>query len=389
MPKAMFIPKSNKLFVVTLIPAIVAILQLAAVGQWGDRSFDNSGNSDWDRRWESNGGWLSSSSYNNRWNLGVAGTNTDVGFVVQSLESNSAAVRAGIQRGDLIVCVGHDRIGQVGNQIYNINEEIGRHADSAGRVQLLVQPRGNGLLRNVNVQLANRQTGLKGGLLVRGISLPLDSIVTIRLENVTRPNYQVRNGEYSFRLTSFNRTRIPFELNFDPAYISSRDTYRLQAFVTSRGRTIMIAERPPLVLTAGNPTTVDIPLRPTTYYDQVSGRPTQYTGQMIPVTDHRDQITQAYRQYLNRYPTNVELAAWQQSPEIDWSNGRLPIELLAAQEYYNLAGGNDQAWIDQVFTVVVGRRPSSSELNNWMRRFGEVRYSRTELLRQLTIQAKR
>lgn len=367
---------------------ILLLMTSVATGQWGDRSFENSGNADWERRWDSHGGWVNSGSYDRDWHLGVIGTNIDVGVVVQSLESNSPATQAGIRRGDIIVCVGHDRIGRVGNQIYDLDEEIDRHADSAGRVQLLVQPGGTGPLRNINVQLANRPSGLRGRLLIEGISLPTDATVTLRLENVTRPNYQVRNGEYTFRPSSYNRREIPFQLSFDPAYISQSDNYRLQAYVVSRGRTIMVAEQAPLVLTRGNPSVVDVRLRPTTYYDQTYGRPTQYTGTMIPVTDYRDEIIKAYREYLDRYPTNVELAAWQQSSEIDWGSGRLPIELLATQEYYNRAGGNDRAWIDRSFTAIVGRPPTSSELTNWLRRFGEVRYSRTELLRQLVMQAR-
>jgi hypothetical protein len=62
---------------------------------------------------------------------------------------------------------------------------------------------------------------------------------------------------------------------------------------------------------------------------------------------------------------------------------------MATQEYYDRTGANDFAWVQRVFTEVIGKTPSSVEMDLWMRRFAELRYSRSELLNQLKMQSQR
>ena len=140
--------------------------------------------------------------------------------MVRQVMRDSAAARAGVVPGDVIVCVAGDQVGRVGNQIYDLEEEVSRHATSRGRVSMLMMDRRLGRLRSVNVQLGTRVSGLKGTLsVVDGRRLPMDAVVTIRLENQSRPSFQVRNGETSFRLSSFGVGNVPFQLNYDTRYI--------------------------------------------------------------------------------------------------------------------------------------------------------------------------
>ena len=67
----------------------------------------------------------------------------------------------------------------------------------------------------------------------------------------------------------------------------------------------------------------------------------------------------------------------------------MPLELMAAQEYFDLAGNNNLVWLEKVFQEIVKKRPSQIELDQWMRRYADLRYSRTELLRQLNSQVRR
>ena len=351
---------------------------------WGDRSFDTSSDSNADRRWNGNG-FLGSTGSAPRWQLGVSTDNTDAGVVVRQVSPNSAAARAGIFTGDVIVCVAGDQVGRVGNQIYDLGEELRQHADSRGSVLLLVLDRRSGQLRPLTVQLENQRAGLNGTLAIRGGRLPNDAVVTVRLENESRPSYQVHNGESSFRVSNFGVGEIPFELRYDPRYISSGDTYMLRAFVTSAGRTIYSTLQPTYVLTKGNPSRVRL----------VLDSPTQYPGGgnfiqagYAPPNDYQREVAAIYERILRRMPSNMEIAAFYRTPNVAAAVQRLPLDLMATQEYFIRSGGDNLTWTRQVFNEIVGHAPTSTEIDRWMRRFGELRYSRTELLNQLNMQAR-
>ncbi|TWU10034.1 hypothetical protein Poly21_53670 [Allorhodopirellula heiligendammensis] len=85
----------------------------------------------------------------------------------------------------------------------------------------------------------------------------------------------------------------------------------------------------------------------------------------------------------------MEIAAWQAVPDPDFRLRRLPIELMATQEYFDRCGNNNVAWLERVFTEVIGHVPSAYEQEQWMARYAEVRYSRTEVLNQMSIVAGR
>ena len=74
----------------------------------------------------------------------------------------------------------------------------------------------------------------------------MDAVVTIRLENQSRPSFQVRNGETSFRLSSFGVGNVPFQLNYDTRYISNNDTYFLRGLYHV-GRTDNLSNSAPSV----------------------------------------------------------------------------------------------------------------------------------------------
>lgn len=364
-----------------LIPS--SLSPAANWANWDSQSpVTSSSSSDWGRQWNGDS-WLGSSGMNQGWRLGVTGDNTNTGVLVRQVNANSPAARAGILSGDLIVCVAGDQVGRVGNQVYDLGEELNHHTDSSGNVLMLVHSRRSGQLNPMQIRLDNQRGGISGTLQVRGGTLPQNSVVTVQLENVSRPFYVVRNGRYSFRLSSFNLGEIPFELNYDPNYISNNDTYRLRAYITDGGRTIYDTAQPPFVLTKGYPNTARIELRPMNYY---SGG--VQTAGYNPADSYTTQIESAYRQYLGRLPTSVELAAWYQTPDLGFRVQRLPMELMATQEFYDRMGGNDYAWLQRVFQEVAGKQPSSFEMDSWMRRFSELRYSRMELLNQLQAQSR-
>ncbi len=362
--------------------------QVHAQQTWGDRSFDTSSYSNVDRRWETVAA-PGSSGYNRAWQLGVTADNTDTGVIIRDVTPNSAAARAGLFPGDIIVNVAGDQVGRVGNQIYDLGEEINKHTDVNGRVLMLVLDRRRGQLSPINVQLDSQTGGLGGTIIIRGGQLPSDATVTVRLENESRPSYVVRNGEYSFRLANFGVGEIQFEVNYDPRYISPNDTYVVRAFITSGGQTLYTTERPQYVLTKGNPNTAQLVLIPANVYTGTGAG----TGGIVqagyaPASYYQQQIDAAYRRYLGRLPSATELAALDRLPDTGAQVQRLPLDLMATEEFFIRSGGTNQMWVRQVFSEIVGHPPSATETDLWLRRLAELRYSRTEMLNQLSLQAR-
>jgi uncharacterized lipoprotein YbaY len=334
--------------------------------------------------WGSPAGGLGTTGTAKKWRLGVDGTNTDVGVMVNQVTANSPAARSAIKPRDMIVTVAGDQVGRVGGKVFELSEELNHHADSRGLIELLVQDSQTMQLRTVRVQLEDQPAGLSGVLTVTEGTLPTDAVVTVKLENITRPHYVVRNGEYSFRPPIYSGGRIPFTLNYDPAYVLATDTYRVRAQITSGGRTIFDTRQPQLVLTQGNPNTVTLALTPAAYIN-VSGsnNGTVLTAGYVNYDAISQRVTADYERYLGRPPSAMELAAWHQVPDIELRLQRLPLELMASQEYFDMVGNNNVVWIRKVFGEVIGRTPTALELDQWMRRFADVRYSRMEVLNQM------
>lgn len=384
----------NGLLTITLAISFAACLNPARVsGQavgpvrelWQDDSGYLTTSSNLGSGWGDNR-WLGSAGNAREWDLGIEGTNTTTGVLVTQVRPNSTAARAGINPQDMVVNVAGTQVGRVGGRIFDLTEQLNRNASSGGSVDLLVYDARSMRLRSSRIQLDNRQGGLTGTLIVSDGRLPRDAVVTLQLENITRPHYTVRNGEYSFRLPTYSNGTIPFSLNFDPAYILPSDTYRLRAFVTSAGRTIYDTREPQYVLTRGNPSTVRIRLTPSAYL--AVGGQGDYSGGVItagyPNYDVISQrVSENYQRYLGRRPSAVEIAAWHQIPDVQFRLSRLPLELMASQEYFDMVGNNNSVWIRKTFGEVIGRTPSALEFDQWMRRFADLRYSRLEVLNQM------
>ena len=81
------------------------------------------------------------------WSLGVAVDPLETGVRVRSVAGGTAAQRAGLEPGDIIITVDGYQVGRVGGRDYPLDAELNRRADAAGRVRLLVQDtRGKGLV---------------------------------------------------------------------------------------------------------------------------------------------------------------------------------------------------------------------------------------------------
>ncbi len=328
------------------------------------------------------------------WKLGVEADNTETGVVIRQVKPGSAASRMGFQPGDVIVAVNGFQVGIVNDGLYDLREELARRADREGFVSLLVHDHINRSLHKVQVRLDGSQSVLRGDLIYRErYSMPPDAIVTVNIENASRPFALVRNGQAIFR-PSPGASTIPFEINYDPAYIFAQDVYQIRATVSSGGQTILETRQPARVLTQGSPSQVQLALTPTSNFgtaNAVVGSPSQVITAGYPNlnlnTALQQRVAQAYRQYLERDPFPIEWASWTLTPGPADRVANLPLELMASQEYFDKVGNNNSLWFASIYRAIIGRQPNQEEVDKWMIRFNELRNSRTELLRQLYVAA--
>jgi uncharacterized lipoprotein YbaY len=302
----------------------------------------------------------------------------ETGFLISQVTPGSAADRARLQAGDVIITVDGFQVGQVGGRLYDLTQEINRRADSSGTIRMLLQDGQSGRLATVAVQLDSHSHQLTGTLMAPQI-LPPDALITVQIENVTRPFMVVRNGQQV--LSAANQRNIPFQIPYDPAYVATSDVYQVRATVSSGGRDILYTQ-PARVLTQGNPSNVQLRLEGfvTTAGANVPGMSAGY----VNYNELDQRLVALYREYLGREPTAAELAASRVlGTNLNNTLERLPLKLMASQEYFDLARNNNDFWLTNVFGVIIGRTPNADEIVRWRQRFAELRFSRTELLRQL------
>ncbi len=337
-----------------------------------------------------NGNWLGTSLVPTQdWKLGVQVDDLDTGVYIRQVAPGSAAARASLEAGDVIIAVAGQQVGMVDGRYVDFSGEIRRKADSYGNVSLLVQDARTQRLAAIRVQLDGSETALRGVVVRRDrAALPADATVTVSLVNISRPFYEVRNGQATFLATAQNN--IPFEINYDPRYIDANDRYEVTATIVSANRVIYQTSRGVRVLGGAPSDGVQlevIPIQNTTAYP--SNWPVITAGYGSGVTDTlAAQFTQIYRRYLGRDPNNSEVYVFMRSPDPQGEINNLPFNLMASQQYYDAVGNNNTMWITAVFQQIIGRQPTNQERDQWLVYFNQLRGSRVEVLRELVRQKK-
>ena len=90
-------------------------------------------------------------------------------------------------------------------------------------------------------------------------ALPPDAELTVRLEDVSRadaPSILIAEQV----ITNLGNPPIPFEIGYDPADIDARFDYAILATITRGDTLLFINDTAHLVLTRGNPSSVDMVL---------------------------------------------------------------------------------------------------------------------------------
>jgi len=328
----------------------------------------------------------------NDWKLGVFVQNTEVGAMVTQVAPGNAAQQAGIQQNDIIVTVGAVRIGQVDNRIVELADELRRSTDSMGRVSLLIFDARQGRLRSIVASMNSTSRNIAGSVALQDrMQLPFGSILTVQLQNVSQPYYDISGGKSMTRADGTGP--FGFEINYDPNFVNPRDRYQLMASISS-GNQVIYSLRQPIAIdvnTTGQPNNL--------FVERVSGIPAYggagqpgFTGQPgnvvnvgYPGTVGPNDLSQLFLQILGRNPSNAEAFAWQSYLQQGNTLTELKIKLLASSQFRDRFVGNESGYMQQMIASLTNRSPNSQELAFWMERLRSTRSPET-VIREIMLQ---
>ncbi len=350
-----------------------------------------------------------------QWKLGVVVRNTDLGAIVQTVEPNSAAQTAGIIPGDSIIAVSGTRIGEFDGRVVDIGEEIKRYVDSLGRVPLLIQDSRTRALRSSVVTLTSTATALSGSVSLadRG-SLPIGSVLTIQLQNLTRPFYEVAGGKTVLKAEGTGPFR--FDLFIDPRYLTPSDQYQLTAFVSSNNQVVYNLRQPVLVPVQGLNQLYNLALeRPYTPPPaSVATTPNSFPANSLPANSFTansfnpvgggvvtaslpavpslpgqvstDALNQVFVSLLGRQPSSRELIAWQDYMQQGHTLNEVAAKIMASPQFRERYA-TDQAYVQQVIQTLTGKLATSNDVNYWVGRMTALG-SPEKMIAELTAQKK-
>ena len=348
-----------------------------------------------------------------QWKLGVVVRNTDLGAIVQTVEPNSAAQTAGIIPGDSIIAVSGTRIGEFDGRVVDIGEEIKRYVDSLGRVPLLIQDSRTRALRASVVTLTSTATALSGSVSLadRG-SLPLGSVLTVQLQNLTRPFYEVAGGKTVLKAEGTGPFR--FDLFIDPRYLTPSDQYQLTAFVSSNNQVVYNLRQPVLVPVQGLNQLYNLVLeRPYTPPPaSVATTPNSFPANSFPANSFTtnslpasgggvvtaslpavpslpgqvstDALNQVFVSLLGRQPSSRELIAWQDYMQQGHTLNDVAAKIMASPQFRERYA-TDQAYVQQVIQTLTGKLATSNDVNYWVGRMTALG-SPEKMIAELTAQ---
>ena len=300
------------------------------------------------------------------WQLGITVDNTTSGVVVRGVQPRSAAERAGLEAGDIILTVGGFQVGYVDNRLFDVGEEIRRRVDAQGSVRMLVQDLRTGKVNLLSVNLQNVSVSVRGDVVWRNYnSLPPGATLQVRVDNVSRPYQSVGGGILNSYINQ--NQPVPFELNLDPSYLVAGERYQIQAMIRS-GDQILYSTPTPIVIdpTRGSLSNIRLELTPVGVVS--AGGTSSGNNYSTAYSTNVNLINDYYQRYLNRTPTQSEMTAWLEYFARGKSEEDLPVTLLSSTEFYERSGSTDARFIDRMFRVVVNRAPSNEETNQWLQK---------------------
>ncbi len=94
-------------------------------------------------------------------------------------------------------------------------------------------------------------------------------------------------------------------------------------------------------------------------------------------------IQDAYNYFLFRDPTQSDIAFWQGYLSDGNSDADLISSIIASPEYYDISGGTDQGFIDQVYFDVLGRTPDTDGNNFFLNNLDSGRQDRFDVAQEI------
>ncbi len=330
------------------------------------------------------------------WKLGVVVRNTDTGAIVQTVEPGSAAQVANIVPGDVILAVSGTRIGEFDGRVVDIGEELKRYVDGYGRVSLLMLDSRTRALRANVVTLQATSTALTGSASVADLSsLPAGAVLTVQLQNASKPFVEVAGGKAVLRSEGSGPFR--FELHIDPRYLDTRDVYQLSGWVSWNNQVIYQLRQPVVVSPANLAQPLSLILERAATTVAVNGTsvpqgtfpgiatpvstqfPTQPNGSTNTVTAaypatpalpgamNTDALNQVFVSLLGRQPSSRELIAWQSYMQQGHTLNDVAAKVMATPQFKERYA-TDSLYVQQVIQTLTGKLPTSNDVNYWVGR---------------------
>ena len=309
------------------------------------------------------------------WKLGVYVQNTDAGAIITQVAQGSAGQQVGLQPNDIIVAVGGSRVGSFDNRIIELADEIRKNTDATGRVSLLVFNARQRSIASLTVSMNSTSSTLTGAIAIRDRSLlPYGSTLTVLLQNVSKPYYEIAGGKSVTRADGFGP--YGFELHFDPRYVDPRDQYQLSASI-SLGNQLTYGLPQPIPVDINQlgqslNLTLEQALGGQSFGNQSQpGAPTAGQGNVVnvgyPGTLAPNALNDLFFQLLGRAPSTSEVVAWQAYLQQGNSINDLKVKLMSNYQF-RARFPNDAAYVQQLVTSLTNRAPSQLELTYWMTR---------------------
>lgn len=313
-----------------------------------------------------------------QWRLGIYPEDTDTGVRIAEVIRGSAAESAGLEVNDRIVSVHGYQIGYVGGALYDIGQELERHADDEGWVRMLVQNNRDGQLMNIPVQLEARQKSLAGTITYRNRSaLPRDAVATVELRELLRSDLRPITIARQ-TISPASRVPIPFKLEYDPQEIDAGRRYVLNATISAGGRQIYGMRQDLTVFDGKSTNNLQLLVESTTGYP---GGSTPNRNEQLA------QISRWFRDYLAREPRSQELYVWEQHLARGGTLADAQLQILSTPEFYYQANADDTQYIQRMYQLVTQRQPSSQEVSQWLNRLQYHNRLRSELAREFLAMA--
>ena len=327
----------------------------------------------------------SSNSYNNysggnvrTWKLGVFVINTDVGALIDQVQPNSPAARAGLKSQDLIVAVNGQQVGQVLGRLNDVGDQVSRSAVN-GRVTALVADGRTGALSNIMVNLESASNQIQGVVrLSERVTLP-SAYMTVQLKNLDRPFHEVYGGTLSQQISGSGP--FSFQINLDPSTVMVGDRYRLEATIDDRNGKTLYASNSAATI---NPLSVNAPVvLDLANYQQLIANNQNNNGQVIQAGyPNAVDLDQLYQQVLGRLPSDFERYSWEKFLKEGNSTNDLKTRLLSSSNFYDRSNNNAQQFVSNLYQVINGRAPSQADLQLWYNRLVQSG-SREQIVREM------